>query len=187
MRLKPHCQMCAQRYGTVPIVTLCGGLKDSVAAVLSGCTHFFALLKDSVVISPPEEATGWASNSKKQFSATGFWFCRSGLESYPWPLTNSRKLCTKLATRSFACLTAFLRRFIALRTRWMMLVLAAQARRYFHKRDEFEAMQRKKLGQVMTMAERMLGRDPFGCQGRGFATDFSWCARIDECARQAEL
>merc|ERR1719387_208982 len=34
-------QMCAQRYGTVPIVTLCGGLKDSV------------------VTEPEEEATGF--------------------------------------------------------------------------------------------------------------------------------
>lgn len=34
-------QMCAQRYGTVPIVTLCGGLKDSV------------------VVEPAEEATGF--------------------------------------------------------------------------------------------------------------------------------
>eukprot|EP00931_Biecheleriopsis_adriatica_P092383 TRINITY_DN66191_c0_g1_i1.p1 TRINITY_DN66191_c0_g1~~TRINITY_DN66191_c0_g1_i1.p1 ORF type:complete len:600 (-),score=131.73 TRINITY_DN66191_c0_g1_i1:102-1901(-) len=34
-------QMCAQRYGTVPIVTLCGGLKDSV------------------VVEPEEEATGF--------------------------------------------------------------------------------------------------------------------------------
>merc|ERR1719401_2486486 len=34
-------QMCAQRYGTVPIVTLCGGLKDSV------------------VVEPPELATGF--------------------------------------------------------------------------------------------------------------------------------
>lgn len=34
-------QMCAQRYGTVPIVTICGGLKDSV------------------VIEPPEAATGF--------------------------------------------------------------------------------------------------------------------------------
>lgn len=34
-------QMCAQRYGCVPIVTLCGGLKDSV------------------IVEPPEEATGF--------------------------------------------------------------------------------------------------------------------------------
>jgi len=34
-------QMCAQRYGTVPVVTLCGGLKDSV------------------VVEPPEAATGF--------------------------------------------------------------------------------------------------------------------------------
>jgi len=34
-------QMCAQRYGAVPVVTLCGGLKDSV------------------VVAPPEEATGF--------------------------------------------------------------------------------------------------------------------------------
>jgi starch synthase len=34
-------QMCAQRYGCVPIVTLCGGLKDSV------------------VVEPPEQATGF--------------------------------------------------------------------------------------------------------------------------------
>mmetsp|Transcript_86723 Transcript_86723/g.250466 ORF Transcript_86723/g.250466 Transcript_86723/m.250466 type:complete len:603 (-) Transcript_86723:270-2078(-) len=34
-------QMCAQRYGSVPIVTLCGGLKDSV------------------VVAPREEATGF--------------------------------------------------------------------------------------------------------------------------------
>lgn len=34
-------QMCAQRYGTIPIVTLCGGLKDSV------------------VVEPPEESTGF--------------------------------------------------------------------------------------------------------------------------------
>jgi len=34
-------QMCAQRYGCVPIVTLCGGLKDSV------------------IVEPAEEATGF--------------------------------------------------------------------------------------------------------------------------------
>merc|ERR1719387_2764117 len=34
-------QMCAQRYGSVPIVTLCGGLRDSV------------------IVEPPEEATGF--------------------------------------------------------------------------------------------------------------------------------
>lgn len=43
-------QMCAQRYGTVPVVTLCGGLKDSV------------------IVEPPESATGfgiWPLNIHK--------------------------------------------------------------------------------------------------------------------------